>query len=216
MADPFLAVVRGGASNGPSTNSGTPQPLTSGHQNDLQVSQLHGRGYEMALRRASFHAANQAGVTTTVGLATTYTGLCLSNPNGSGKNLEVGLVGVTALVAFAAAAAVGIMVGFSTTDVTHTTPGTPRNNFIDTNFGTAGVGKIDTAATLPVAPVVHTIFGAGLTGAITTIPGQVPQIVDMQGCLVIPPGGYMAIYTSTASGASGILASIQWNEVPAA
>lgn len=192
--------------------AGTAAPLRMDNQGAQVITPLRGKGYESTFRGSSFNAANQAGATTTVGLATTYTGLCLSNPLGSGVNLVVGKVGVSFLVAFAAASAVGIMVGYSaSSNVTHTTPGTPRNNKY--TGGYTGAALVDVAATLPVAPVVHTLFGAGLTGAITTTP-QIPGfLVDMEGSLIIPPGGYCAIYTSTASGASGMLASIQWDEV---
>lgn len=213
MADPLNGVVQGGASNSSNANLSYPAPLSLGPQQDAMVSQLHGCLYENVRRKASFHVANQAGQTTTVGLATTYTGLCLSNPNGSGKLVIIDRVGVSFLVAFAAASAVGIMVGYSGTNVTHTAAATPRANYIDTSFGTAGVALADTSATLPVAPVVHTILGAGLTGAITTVPQMQPIWNDLDGGIVLAPGGYAAIYTSTASGASGMLASFLWHEV---
>lgn len=214
MADPLYGVVSAGLTSTRTSNLGTPQPVSLGPQQDMLVSQLHGKYYEPAARKISFHGANQAGQTTTVGLATTYTGLCLSNPNGSGKNVVLNRVGYSFIVAFAAGSAIGLMVGYSSTDVTHTTPGSPRNNFIDTNFGTAGVAKIDTSATLPVAPVVYALFGSGETGAITTTPHIGPTIVDFDGGLILPPGAYAAIYTSTASGASGLLGSFHWDEVP--
>jgi hypothetical protein len=213
MADPLNGVIQGGAASASTANVGLPAPLALGPQQDGMVSQLHGCLYENVRRKASFHVANQAGQTTTVGLATTYTGLCLSNPNGSGKLVIVDRVGVSFLVAFTAASAVGLMVGFSTTNVTHTTPATPRSNYIDTNFGTAGVALADTAATLPVAPVVHTLLGSGLTGAITTVPQMQPIWIDVDGGIVLAPGGYVAIYTSTASGTNGMLGSFHWHEV---
>ncbi|NDB61479.1 hypothetical protein EB001_24020, partial [bacterium] len=61
---------------------------------------------------------------------------------------------------------------------------------------------------------LQTIVGSALTGAITTVP-QVPGFFfDMEGSLVVPPGSWVATYTSTASGASGTLATIQYEEVP--
>jgi hypothetical protein len=37
--------------------------------------------------------------------------------------------------------------------------------------------------------------------------------LDLEGSIVIPPGGYAAIFTSTASGAAGMMASLAWEEV---
>lgn len=192
--------------------SPTQQPVVRlGNLGELIFSELHGRYYETTYRKNVFSAATP-GVTTTVGLATTYTGLCLSNPIGSPVNLVVNKVGISFLVAFAAAAAVGIMVGFNSgTNVTHTTPVTPQAQFVG---GPAGYGLVDSSATLPTAPTLRTVLMAGLTGAITTAPTSNPGIFDLEGSLVIPPGGYAAIYTSTASGASGLAASWQWEEVP--
>jgi hypothetical protein len=138
-----------------------------GNLGDGIVSELHGRYYEQAYRRNLFNAANQAATTTTAALATTYTGLCLSNPIGSGINIVLTKVGYAFTVAFPAAASIGLMCGYnSSTNVTHTTPGTPRANFF--GVGSAGLGLVDTACTMPTAPVVTHLFATGLTGAITT------------------------------------------------
>jgi hypothetical protein len=53
----------------------------------------------------------------------------------------------------------------------------------------------------------------GLTGAITVTPGFLNQI-DLEGSIILPPGGFAAIYTSTVSGAASLWASMQWEEVP--
>lgn len=197
-----------------SLGNGTLAPnVRAGNMGELIKSDLQPRYYESNYRRAMFNAANQATTATTAGLATTYTGLVLSNPIGSTVNLIVTKVGYSFGVAFTAAAAIGVMVGYNSgTNVTHTTPSTPRSSFV--GVGAAGVGLVDVAATLPTAPVVHTIFGTGLTGAITTEEAVSAEIVDMEGSIILPPGAYAAIYTSTASGAASFIGSIAWTEVP--
>ena len=188
-------------------------PMRMDNQGAQVITPLRGKGYESSLRGSSFSVANQTGVVTTAGLATTHTGLVLSNPVGSTVNLAIGKVGIAFLVAFPAAAAIGLMVGYNaTTNVTHSVAASPRNNKHTGAY--TGVALADTGSTLPTAPVVHTIFGAGLTGAITTAPGMQDGVYDMEGSLLIPPGGYVAIYTSTVSGAASMLASIQWDEIP--
>jgi hypothetical protein len=176
------------------------------------VQELHGRYYETAYRKALFSAANSAGVTTTVGTATTYVGFCLSNPIGSPVNLAVNKAGYAFTVAFAAASAVGLMVGYSGgTNVTHTTPLTPRSNFVGLS---QGYGLVDSSATLSATPTIQMIMGAGLTGAITTLPSTHENIADLEGSLILPPGAFVAFYTSTASGTSGAWFSMQWEEIP--
>jgi len=201
---------------GPSStqNPGSQPNLRSGGLSDLIVSEFMARYSESTYRRQNFSAANQAAVATTAGLATTYTGLVLSNPLGSGFNLHLNKLGFASVVAQTSALAVGLMVGFSaTTNVTHTTPVTPRSNFY--GVGVAGVGLVDQSATLPVAPTVQAIFGVVDTGAITTVTQSGLGLIDLEGSIVLPPGAYVAVYTSAASAAASVLASIGWQEFPA-
>lgn len=186
--------------------------LRAGKGGEQIVGELHARYYETNYRRSLMNGANQAGATTTVGLATTYTGLCLSNPVGSGVNLVLTKVDVAFTVVPAAAMAVGVMTGYNAgTNVTHTTPGTPRSQFY--GAGVAGAGLIDTAATLPTAPVIDTILGSVGTAAITAVSEMPAFSRDLEGSIILPPGAYAAIYTSTASGTSGMWASFTWEEV---
>jgi len=196
-----------------SISSGIQAAARAGNMGDLIVSEFNARYYETTYRRMKFNAANQAATTTSAGLSTTYTGLCISNPIGSTVNVVLDKVGYSFIVAFPAAAAIGLMVGYnSSTNVTHTTPGTPRSSFF--GVGANGQALVDTASTLPTAPVIHTLFASGLTGAITTGEFISGDIVDLEGSVILPPGAYAAIYTSTASGASGFFGSLQWSEIP--
>lgn len=195
-----------------SVPAGQAANLRLGLNGELVVQELHGRYYEQTARNNVYGGAI-VGQVTTVGLAPTYTGLCLSNPNASPSNLVINKVGYSFLVAFAAAAHVGLMTGFSSTDVTHTTPVTVRSQkFV--GAAASNFGKLDSAATLPVAPTVNTIFGSGDTGAITTVPSLGPSLVDLEGSIVLPPGAFCAIYTSTVSGAAAGGFSFSWEEVP--
>lgn len=204
----MLAEVRTGIIT---SADGAVNPARSGKTGELIVASGHGLYYEPSIRRTIFSGAI-VGQVTTVGLNTTYTGLCLSNPVGSPVNLVLNKVGYAFLVAFAAASAIGLMTGFNaSTNVTHTTPVTPRSQFFNSTGG--GVGLLDSAATLPTAPTLNTILGAGLTGAITTTPFGLGSLTDIEGAIILPPGGYCAIYTSTASGAASGAFSFQWEEV---
>ena len=57
----------------------------AGKQGEQMVSNLHALYYEQVYRRNVFSASAQAVLTTSVGLATAYTGLVVSNPVGSAR-----------------------------------------------------------------------------------------------------------------------------------
>ena len=80
---------------------------------------------------------------------------------------------------------------------------------ISNNSGQALVYSAATTA----GPALQTVFGSGLTGAITTTP-LTSAYFDVEGSLILPPGTWVGTYTSTASGASGMLASFSYEEVP--
>lgn len=195
-------------------DSANPVIARAGHQGDMIVSELHARYYETNYRKNKFYGSNGATPSvTTVALATTYTGLCLYNPAGSNVNVVIDKVGYSFLVAFPAASTIGLMVGWSAAGiVTASAAASPGAASL---IGSNAVpnGKCALSATLVGTPVLHTVFGEGLTGAITTVP-QGTHLVDMEGSVILAPGGYAAIYTSTISGAASLAASFQWEEVP--
>ncbi len=186
-----------------------------GPQNDLIVSQLHGGMTEQTLRDNVFGGASQAATTTTVALATTYTGLCLSNPAGNSKNLILRQVGFGLSVAPGATGFFGLGVGFSTAGITvHTTPLVGYNQNVGSN--NAPTAKIDGAATLVAGAgqglrrVSH-ILGSYDDDA--AIKPQGPSLIDIDGGVVIQPGGFAFVYTLTV--VVGAL-SFSWEEVPRA
>ena len=185
----------------------------AGKQGEQMVSELHGRYYEQAYRKNVYVGSNGATPTvTTVALATTYTGLALINPVGSGVNLSVLKVGVSFIVVFPAVATVGVMAGYSPLGTT-TFTAAATDGLSSVLNGPRALGRAALSATLVGTPQLHTVFGSGLTGAATV---QTTQwaLYDMEGSLIIPPGGYAAIYTSTVCGAAGMAASFMWEENP--
>lgn len=196
-----------------SISSGANPTLRQGQLGELIINELHGRYYETTYRRAMFTAALTSGTTTSAALATAHTGLLLLNPNNSQVNFVINKIGMSFLVAFAAASAIGIQTGNQNTAALSSL--TTTNTQIRSNFigqPATSVGLTYSAATT-TAPALQMIFGAGLTGAITTTP-QTGFAIDIEGSLIIPPGAWIGTYTSTASGASSMLASITYEEVP--
>jgi len=179
-------------------------PCRQGAQNELMVSELHGRYYEQALRGNMFRIANQAAVTTTAALATTWTGLAISNPAGSGVNAVVNLFSV-AQVAVGAASAVGIMTGSGAAAGSLV----PKNAIVN---GTTGKVTASAGATIatPVLDIVIGQVGSLATTGYGLTPGLV---VDLGGSLIVPPGYYAASYTTVATTTS-LIFGFQWEEVP--
>ena len=190
--------------------TGTAPPFTADITGAQRVQDAHGRYFDTASRNQVFFAANQAGQTTTVGLATTYVGCVVSNPVGSSVNLVINKIGWMETVIASAVNGVGIAVGYNaTTNVTHTTPlNVNGTRFMGTNNG--GVARADSSATLPTAPVYYMFMDD--TPTATTNPKG--GIVDLEGSLIIPPGGYVCTVTTAASPAAAFWASIQWEELP--
>ena len=180
-------------------------PIPLGVNNTLVVNALNGRKYNQAAAGSLFFGANQSFVTLSAALATTYVGLCLTNPAGSGKDLILRQVSAAIIIAPANFLAFGLMFGTGT--VTHTTPVTPRAARIG---GAAGVGLLDAAATIPTP-----VWARWLANNLAT--GGSPQFNgDMEGSILIPPGSFVAIGGNAAGPASGFAGSLEWEEVTAA
>jgi hypothetical protein len=196
-----------------STN-GAVNPARGANDGSLIIAPGGADYQELAYRQQVFSAANQAATATSVGLSTTYTGLCLSNPAGSNKNLVLFQLGVAVVGAPAALSAIGIMAGFLATGVvTHTTPLTPLSTFINTAVAT-GIGKADAAATLVGTPVIVMPLGVTpITGATAQVinPPVILNTYDLKGSIILPPGAWAALYTSTAL---SVIAGLTWAEVP--
>ena len=188
-----------------SLGAGTNPNLRLDNMGGLAATQLNPRYYETTYRRQTYTIANQTGVTSTTTLTSgqTSTGMLIQNPTTSSVNVIITKVGWAITVAPAAAGVVGIATGLG---ASITGAVTPRNRFV------GGVGAqclASTSVALPGAAVVETIIGS-FSNAVSLA----PNIVDLEGSLILPPGAFAFIYTSTASGASGFFGSFQWVEVP--
>jgi len=202
-----LSQVAVGVQNNP--DSSNPITARGGKQGDQLVSELHGRYYEQCYRKNLYFAASQTVAITTVGLATTYTGLCISNPITSNINAVLNKCSMMQSVIQATQPeAYAIATGFNaTTNVTHTTPLAVHANFLN---APVGLVVADTSSTLPTAPF-YTFFG-GQTASATTQPGTI--IFDLEGSIILPPGGYACWVTPAQASVTGLWFSFQWEEVP--
>jgi hypothetical protein len=184
-------------------------PFRQGRAGELIVSQLKGRYAEAAARGKIFTVASQSVVTTTVALATTYTGLVLANDAGSNVDLVILRAGFGLSVAPAAIPTVGLMGGVGT--VTHTTPiaaAAIRSTRIG-GSGHAATTKADGSATIPTPTLLELFSGANTSAALPDSPH--PVGVDIDGRYVVPPGAFVAIYTLAVSLG---FAFFSWTEDP--
>lgn len=184
---------------------GSQVPIRLGHTGESVVQQLHGRYAETMMRGAVYSAANQAAQAVSVALSTTYTGLMLYNPLGSGVILVPLKVKYALSVAPAAIATLGLISGVQTSAPTGLTALTVRSNQIGN--ATSGKGLAYSAATI-ATPVWHQQMFDGFTAA--ALPNPV-GVLDLEGMIGILPGGFLAVGALTAVTGLG---SIAWEELP--
>jgi hypothetical protein len=197
---------------GPQTLADGAQVVPRGERTGATVTQdAHGRYTEAVKRGNVFIAHNVAAQAVSVALATTYTGLVLSNPLGSGKDLYLMAAQFAISVAEVAIATQHLIGGYSaTTAVTHTTPlAAPGIQNAYLGAGNAPVGKVDSAATIPT-PGYLLPLRSGFTAGALGGPGM-GQIADLGGLIIIPPGGFVAIGALTSVTGFGALV---WEEQP--
>lgn len=204
-----------------SVSTGATPPIRQGQLGDVVVSELHGRYFEQTYRRNMYAGviAGATGVTgTALGVitATAYTGAVLYNP----PNSQVVCVLQKCMWALpiAPTAATVVSLGqFYSPGVPYTTTAiTSRNNYIQ---GPAAVGQLYSVATFGIsttAPVTttptHTLGWVGTVAA--TSASNILTISDLEGSIVIPPGGGVCYYLSTAAQTNGFFGGFAWEEVP--
>jgi hypothetical protein len=216
----LMAGQVGATASTASLGVGTQPTVRLGNMGDLIMQELHGRYYEAAYRRSMFTAAMSALIATgtTASPTTTITGApVLYNPIGNTYNLIINKVGIALTVANVAAAAYGLATGINTgTAISGTLTAlasAPKNKFLG-GAAPTGVGYASASITLPTAVTLDTILGTITSAAITTSPTGVGGVFDLEGSILIPPGGYCCFWSSTAVPASSLLMSFQWEEVP--
>jgi len=161
----------------------------------LQEAVLAGRVYSVA---------NQAVVATTAGMATTWTGLGVANPLGSGKNL---IMHEFSWVQYRNVQ-VDTEVGLMTSTHVGMADSLTKHNALD-GSGVASVAYADAGATLTTTPVLVRIYASwGETDNYLAL----PTVIDLKGSLAIPPG--RGVYTFTSGIQAGHVSfGFVWEEV---
>ena len=182
--------------------------ISTDKNGNLIVSNTSSKYQNSVLAGNVFFAASQAATTWSVALNTTHTGLVVSNPVSSNKNLVILKASFALSVAPAAIAHIGLFIGYTGTGIiTHTTALTVYNSFI--GAGSATKAFADGAATLVGTPVWNQPIMGGFTAG--ALPSTSPAIIDVDGSIIVPPGGYCGIGALTAVVGFG---SLTWEEQP--
>jgi hypothetical protein len=140
---------------------------------------------------AIFSVTNQAATSTTAAFATTFTGLSLANPTGSGVNLILRRF-TCAQVAAAVAGAVGIMSGAGAAAGSIT----PTAMTIGSAQVSKAVGSAGATIATPVLVGAYGTLGSQATTGFGIMPGIV---VELDGSIIVPPGFFVASYTTAAT-----------------
>lgn len=191
-------------------NDGSITTARGDKQGNTTVSEANPRYYENNYRGQVFFAANTAAQALSVA-SSTYTGLAVANPAGSGRNLVLldvsfGLqtlqTGFTAVV-LGYAATVALTTGNSSG---------PGGLSAICGAGSASVAKVGASATLGAAPTIMRVL-AGAQWVTTGTTSNI-QIVkdDVGGAVIVPPGQLICIEAITTA-VTG-LAHMTWLELP--
>lgn len=216
-----------GAVGAPSTTSaadGTNLPALQGKQGELIVNELHGKYYTQSYRGNMFWASAAAsGIITTIFSNTTYVGLLLWNPQGSGKNLvpvraaQGRILAATTVCGFGhsyllnAGAGVGTAAPISAFTAITATRGPCNNPGLTGQASSVALVGGGASFTTALAWGRSNGFAAGTE---TTAIVEQAFSEDFDGNVIIPPGTLMAVFAATAAQGGTWVPSIVWEEVP--
>jgi len=187
------------------SRAGIGLPLISDDEGILLVKNGGGRYADAAINGRLFSVANQAAVAVTANLNTTWTGLGVANPTGSGKLLIMQEFGWSSSVVNPAEGVVGLMMATDTGFAAALAARCVRNGYA------ISVAYCDDGGTIST-PVLERICGSTMEGAITTIPICPPNLVKLDGSIVLAPGRSVLTYHSVG-GTASLLFHFLWEEV---
>jgi hypothetical protein len=192
----------------PKLANGVNAPLSQGSFGEAYVSELMGRYYALAYNGLLFMASLSAAQALSVASAT-FTGLAVSNPAGSGKNLII----LDAVVALAAAvtAVSTPRLGYAAA-VALTTGNAVGPSAGIAGSGAASVAKVGASATLGAAPTtMRALMGVDWVTGGTPV-AAIYAKDDIGGAIIIPPGQMATI--DALVGACSVIPSLTWAELP--
>jgi hypothetical protein len=189
------------------TRTGIALPPVCDYEGSLIARISGGRLADAALNGRLFSVSNAAAVATTTTLNTTWTGLGIANPLGSGKNLIIHKFSWALSVVGSAAGALCLA------ETVHDSGFVAALTIRCCKWGGGtSVAYADDGATV-VAPIILMPIATYGTGAITTWQGATNQVADIDGAIVVPQGRTLLTDTTTVL-TTGPLFGFVWEEVP--
>ena len=185
----------------------TVNPLCSHTNGSLLVATGAAGRAEAALAGRLFSVSNQGAVAVTAALNTTWTGLGVCNPTGSGKILIMHEFGWSQTVVNPAEGAIGLMTATDTGFAAALTARCCRYGYA------TSVAYCDDGATIST-PVLERLCGGTMEGAITTVPSLCPNVVRLDGSIILDPGRSVMTY-HTIGGTASLAFYFIWEEVSA-
>lgn len=191
-----------------SASVGSVNALRTDEQGALAVNNAGGKYADAAINGRLFCAAMQTPTTTSTTLNTTFVGLGLCNPAGSGKLIIVHEFSYAATAALTAETLLALATTTSSGFAADITPRCCRNGYAES------VALVDKGATI-VAPVIERIIATLGQGADSVLLGGAPpNIVDLGGSIVLAPGRALVTDTTVATGAV-MQFGFLWEEIDA-
>lgn len=188
------------------SDSSTPISQQFDQQGGGLVTELHARYYQQTVRGLTFSVNTQGtAITTTAALATTFTGLAVGNPVSSVVNLVFTKFSATQF-AVGAASTIGIMGGVGSI----TASLAPQSRKLGSGLVSAATATAGQTISTPLLITTFGSVGSVATGSYGLEPGI---FVDLEGSLVVPPGSFIATYTSIVT-TSALNFGFTWVEVP--
>ena len=189
-----------------SAAEGTLNPLRTLGDGSLVIAQSASKYAEAARAGRLFYAANQTPISTSTTLNTTFVGLALCNPTGSGKILILHEFGYAIVKAAAGEGALALAETDETGFAAAITPVCTRHGYA------SSVAYVDNGATI-TAPVIVKMIATIGQGADTTQLMPPFTLVDLGGSIVLDPGRAIVTDTTVAAGATTIQFSYMWEEI---
>jgi len=215
-----------GAPSSSSASDGSNLPALQGKQGDIIVSELHGKYFTQNYRGNLYYGASAAaGLALSIFSNTTFVGLMLWNPQGSGKLLSVvrymvgvNAIGTTALASFGYAfllnAGAGVATAAPISAFTAITATRGACNNPASQAQGQSVALLGGGATLTTAMTWgrNSSFGSG-TGAATVSTLNSGGIEEFDGAMIVPPGTVLAFTSAVLDGGTYTQSAI-WEELP--
>ncbi len=193
-------------------SDGAAGPLRGTRTGALVVAAGHGALVEPAARgNIMIVCTAAAGVAPGTALSTSPP-LVIWNPPASGKNLAILKASIGYVSGTLGAGSIVYASGAQATPPTTGTEITPASALLG---ATRGVGRAFSGSTLTVAPtLLRPVCSIGaITAATAFTPALALDLVD--GGIIIPPGGLLAVQGIAAAGTSPlVLLSLIWEELP--